>query len=543
MLKTNQRVTFQIREMADHGYGVAYIGKDRLYVKQALIGERGSAVITKKLKQGYVGEVVCLHLQDAHRVKSPCVHYQSCGSCHLLHCAYERQLSLKRDMVCGWLKQAHLQSICVRDVVGMEHPYAYRNKVIVGFYKDKKRKIQVGFYEEFSHRIFPYQHCLLHEEVMDEIVHKIVQLMAQFRIEPYEEDRRRGFLRHVLLRKGTVTEEIMVVLVCAGTVFPGRKSFVQALSKSFPQVKTIIQNVNTRKTSVVLGEQEQVLYGKGYIEDVLLGHRYRISSKSFYQINHQQCEVLYQKALSLLKLRGNERVLDAYCGIGTIGMSIAEKVGSVVGVESNQKAVNDAKENAQRNHVKNIRFVCDDASDFMRRAAKERQHFDVILMDPPRSGSTKEFMDACAMMKAKQIVYVSCDPRTQINDLTYFRSLGYCCDEMTLVDMFPNTMYVETVCLLSKLHSDQHIEVELQMDELDLTAAESKATYEEIKDYVLENTGLKVSSLYIAQVKEKCGIIERVNYNLPKSENSRQPKCPPEKEKAIRDALEHFRMV
>ncbi len=378
---------------------------------------------------------------------------------------------------------------------------------------------------------------------MDEIVHKIVQLMAQFRIEPYEEDRRRGFLRHVLLRKGTVTEEIMVVLVCAGTVFPGRKSFVQALSKSFPQVKTIIQNVNTRKTSVVLGEQEQVLYGKGYIEDVLLGHRYRISSKSFYQINHQQCEVLYQKALSLLKLRGNERVLDAYCGIGTIGMSIAEKVGSVVGVESNQKAVNDAKENAQRNHVKNIRFVCDDASDFMRRAAKERQHFDVILMDPPRSGSTKEFMDACAMMKAKQIVYVSCDPRTQINDLTYFRSLGYCCDEMTLVDMFPNTMYVETVCLLSKLHSDQHIEVELQMDELDLTAAESKATYEEIKDYVLENTGLKVSSLYIAQVKEKCGIIERVNYNLPKSENSRQPKCPPEKEAAIREALGYFRMI
>ena len=449
MLKTNQRVTFQIREMADHGYGVAYIGKDRLYVKQALIGERGSAVITKKLKQGYVGEVVCLHLQDAHRVKSPCVHYQSCGSCHLLHCAYERQLSLKRDMVCGWLKQAHLQSICVRDVVGMEHPYAYRNKVIVGFYKDKKRKIQVGFYEEFSHRIIPYQHCLLHEEVMDEIVHKIVQLMAQFRIEPYEEDRRRGFLRHVLLRKGTVTEEIMVVLVCAGTVFPGRKSFVQALSKSFPQVKTIIQNVNTRKTSVVLGEQEQVLYGKGYIEDVLLGHRYRISSKSFYQINHQQCEVLYQKALSLLKLRGNERVLDAYCGIGTIGMSIAEKVGNVVGVESNQKAVNDAKENARRNGIDNVDFICQDAGEFMVEFAKKNKHIDVVMIDPPRKGCSQVFLDQLLVLKPDRIVYISCDVATQARDIAYLQEHGYIADICQPVDMFPHSYHIENIVRLS----------------------------------------------------------------------------------------------
>lgn len=451
MLKINQRVTFQIREMGDHGYGVAYIGKDRLYVKQALMGERGLAVVMKKLKKGYVGEIVCLHQQDKHRVESPCDHYRSCGSCHLLHCDYERQLSLKRAMVQGWLKQAHLQSISICDVVGMENPYAYRNKVIVGFYKDKKRKIQAGFYEEFSHRIIPYRRCLLHEKVMDDIVQKIVGLMEQFRIEPYDEDKKRGFLRHVLLRKGSVTGEVMVVLVCSGTVFPGRKAFVQALVNSFSQIQTIIQNVNTRKTSVVLGDKEQVLYGKGYIEDVLLGHRYRISSKSFYQINHEQCEVLYQRAISLLKLQGKERVLDAYCGIGTIGMSIADKVARVVGVETNQKAVNDALDNALRNHVKNIHFVCEDASEYMRRAVQEHQRFDVILMDPPRSGSTKAFMDACAMMKAKQIVYISCDPRTQINDLVYFRSLGYYCDEMTLVDMFPNTMHVESVVMLSKL--------------------------------------------------------------------------------------------
>lgn len=448
MLKVHQKISFRITKMADHGFGVAYIGKDCLYVKQALLNERGIAVVVKKLSYGYVGEIVRLDYQDPHRVESPCACYQKCGSCHLLHCAYEHQLVLKREMVQQWLKHASLKQVQVHPVMGMNIPFSYRNKVIVGLHKDQRHKIQVGFYEEFSHRIIPYQGCLLHDKVMDEIIQRIVRLMERYCLEPYEEDRKKGFLRHVLIRKGTVSNEIMVVLVCANKVFPGRKQFVQELRKAFPQIKTIVQNINTRKTSVVLGDVEQILFGKGYIEDVLLGYRYRISAKSFYQINHEQCEVLYQKALSLLRLTGKERILDAYCGIGTIGMSVSNRAASVVGVESNRKAVLDAIDNAKRNQVKNIHFVCEDAAAYMRRAVRENVRFDVILMDPPRSGSSKEFMDACAAMKPKQIVYISCDPKTQIDDLGYFKSLGYQCSEMFLVDMFPNTMHVESVVLI-----------------------------------------------------------------------------------------------
>ena len=335
----------------------------------------------------------------------------------------------------------------------------------------------------------------------------------------------------------------MVVLVLGSPILPSKNNFVKALRKLHPEITTIILNVNNQKTSMILGEKETVLYGKGYIEDELCGHIFRISSKSFYQVNTAQTEKLYTKAIELAGLTGKERVIDAYCGIGTIGLIASDKAKEVISVELNPDAVKDAIVNAKRNGIKNVHFYQNDAGVFMRQMADEGESADVVFMDPPRSGSDEKFLSSVVTLNPKRVVYVSCDPTTLARDLKYLTKHGYSAVTAVPVDMFPATEHVETVCLLSKLNAKQHIEVDIHMDELDLTDAEKKATYSEIKEYVLEHTGLKVSSLYIAQVKQKCGIIERENYNKPKSDDAKQPQCPPDKEKAIKEALKHFGMI
>ena len=294
---------------------------------------------------------------------------------------------------------------------------------------------------------------------------------------------------------------------------------------------------------MVLGEKEHVLYGKGYIVDTLCGCSFRISSRSFYQVNPVQTEKLYTKALELAGLTGKETVVDAYCGIGTIGIIASKKAQNVIGVELNQDAVRDAINNAKMNQISNIRFFCNDAGRFLVNMAEAGEKADVVIMDPPRSGSTEEFMDSIAKMGAKKVVYVSCNPETLARDLAYMKKLGYKAKEAVGFDMFPATEHVETVVLLSRKTPDDTIEVDLDLDELDITAAESKATYQEIKDYVLKEFGLKVSTLYISQIKRKCGIDVGEHYNISQKENQKVPQCPKEKEDAIRAALEHFAMI
>lgn len=308
-------------------------------------------------------------------------------------------------------------------------------------------------------------------------------------------------------------------------------------------ITTIVQNVNDRKTSVVLGDMEKVLYGKGFILDTLCGKTYAISPRSFYQINHTQTEVLYGLAVDAAHLTGKEVVLDAYCGIGTIGLTAAGHAKQVVGVEVNREAVHDAIGNAKHNGVKNARFFAADATRWIGEAAAAGERADVIFMDPPREGSTPQFIESVARMAPKRVVYVSCNPATLARDLELLTRKGYKVESSTPVDMFTHSEHIETVCALSKLDVYQKITVNLKMDELDVTAAETKATYEEIREYVKEHTGLNVSDLYIAQVKRKCGIKERQNYNKPKAENPKRLKCPAEKERAIREALKYFKMI
>lgn len=349
--------------------------------------------------------------------------------------------------------------------------------------------------------------------------------------------------RHILIRTGINTGEILVALVLSSPILPGKNNFIKALLKQHPEITTIVINVNDKKTSMVLGSKETVVYGKGYIEDILCGLRFRISASSFYQVNPLQTEKLYSKAIEYAKLTGKETVVDAYCGIGTIGMIAAAKAKSVVGIELNKNAIADAKINSKINNSKNIRFIEADAGEMLVKMADAGDKADVIFMDPPRAGSTEAFMGAVVKMAPKTVVYVSCNPETLARDLKYMTKYGYEVNKACAVDMFPWTSHVETVVLLSQLKADHHIEVDLNLDELDATSAETKATYNEIQQYVLKETGLMVSNLYIAQVKKKCGIEVGESFNKPKSENAKQPKCPTEKEKAIRDALVHFGMI
>ena len=473
------------------------------------------------------------------RSTSICPVLNLCGGCQLLDMEYAKQLDFKQKQV-----EELLKGLCpVKPIIGMKDPFHYRNKIHAVFDRDKKGNIISGIYEENTHHVVPVEKCLIENQKADEIIGTIRGMLKSFKIRTYDEDTGFGLLRHVLIRKGFSTGEIMVVLVTASPVFPSKNNFVKALREKHPEITTIVQNINGRGTSMVLGDKEHVLYGKGYIVDELCGCRFRISSKSFYQVNSVQTEILYEKALSLSGLTGRELVVDAYCGIGTIGIIASKAAGKVIGVELNQGAVRDAVNNAKMNGIDNIRFYCNDAGRFLVNMAEQGENADVVIMDPPRSGSTEEFMDAVGKLGAGKVVYVSCNPETLARDVRYMKKLGYRAVEAWPVDMFPETDHVETVVLLSQQKPDDTIEIDLDLDELDATAAETKATYEEIKAYVWDKHHLKVSSLYISQIKRKCGLEVGQNYNLSKSENPKVPKCPPEKEAAIMDALKHFQMI
>ena len=468
---------------------------------------------------------------------------KKCGGCPMLGLDYAEQLKQKEAAV----RKLVGKYGPVAPIRGAENPCHYRNKVISTFAAGPGGKLVSGIYAAGTHKVLPVESCLLQDKVLDTVMQAVRAAASTCRYQPYNEDKGTGLLRHCLLRRGVVSGQVMVVLVTAQPVLPGAKNFVRALlaeaEKRHVPVTTVVQNYNPRRTSVVLGEEEKVLYGKGFILDTLCGKTYALSPRSFYQINHDQTEVLYGLAVEAARLTGKEVVLDAYCGIGTIGLTASGRAKQVVGVELNRDAVRDAIGNARHNNVKNARFFAADATQWITEAAAAGQRADVIFMDPPREGSTPQFIESVARMAPKRVVYVSCNPETMARDLALLTAKGYRAEGFTPVDLFPQTAHCETVCALSKLDIHQKITVDLKMDELDVTAAETKATYEEIREYVKEHTGLNVSDLYIAQVKQKCGIKERANYNKPKSENSRQPKCPSEKEKAIRDALKHFKMI
>ena len=375
---------------------------------------------------------------------------KNCGGCPMLGMDYAAQLKQKEEKVRALLGQYGP----VNPIRGMEIPYHYRNKVISTFTTGWGGSLTSGIYAAGSHKVLPVESCLLQDEVLDTVMQAVRAAAAACRYQPYNEDKGTGLLRHCLLRRGVVTGQVMVVLVTAQPVLPGAKNFVRTLlaeaEKRHVPVTTVVQNYNPRRTSVVLGEQEKVLYGKGFILDTLCGRTYALSPRSFYQINHSQTEVLYGLAVEAAGLTGREVVLDAYCGIGTIGLTAAGHAKQVVGVELNRDAVQDAIGNARRNGVKNARFFAADATRWIGEAAAAGQKADVIFMDPPREGSTPQFIESVARMAPQRVVYVSCNPETMARDLALFAQKGYRAAGFTPVDMFPHSEHIEVVCALSK---------------------------------------------------------------------------------------------
>ena len=468
-----------------------------------------------------------------------CVNYEKkCGGCPLLALPYREQLAKK---------QARLQELLggfapVKAVQGMAEPLHYRNKAIASF-ATQRGKLVCGLYAEGTHRVLPGADCLLQEEILNKTLAAVLDAARACRWTAYDEDRGTGLLRHTVLRSSG-DGKVLVTLVTPGPDLPGSKNFCTALRKKAPWVVSIVQNINPTLSSAVLGNREKTLYGPGFVLDTLCGTQFAISSRSFYQVNRTQTEVLYRAALDAAKLTGKETVVDAYCGIGTIGLCAAPHAGQVIGVERNPAAVKDAAANARHNKLSNAKFVCADATEWMAAAADEGLHPDVVFLDPPRAGSTPECITAVAKMAPRRVVYVSCDPETLARDVAIFARHGYKAKGFTPVDLFPQTRHVETVVLLSKGEIDsKKVRVEFSLEDMDMSGFQKGATYEQIKAYVLEHTGLKVSSLYISQIKRKCGLDVGQNYNLSKKEDAKVPKCPPEKEAAIRDALKYFQMI
>ncbi|MCD8020773.1 MAG: 23S rRNA (uracil(1939)-C(5))-methyltransferase RlmD [Clostridiales bacterium] len=379
-----------------------------------------------------------------------CPYAKKCGGCNYIDLDYKKQLKKKQKQV----KELLGSFGTVEPIIGMSDPYHYRNKVHGVVAADRKGNGYTGIYEEKSHRIIRVDSCLIENQKADEIMQSVAGLMKSFKMKPYNEDTGYGFLRHILIRTGYHTGQIMVVLVTVSPVFPSKNNFVKALLKLHPEITTIVANVNDRSTSMVLGDKQQVLYGKGYIEDILCGKRFRISPKSFYQVNPVQTEVLYKKAIEYASLTGKETVIDAYSGIGTIGMVASDTASRVISVELNGEAVRDAVANAKMNQIKNIQFYKEDAGDFMVQLADQKQKVDVVFMDPPRSGSDEKFMDALLRLAPRRVVYISCNPETQKRDLTYLTKRGYQVRKIQPVDMFPMTGHVETIVLMSRVSNE-----------------------------------------------------------------------------------------
>ncbi len=477
---------------------------------------------------------------------------KKCGGCQLQNMSYDRQLRWKQARV-----EILLKKFCKVDkIIGMDEPYHYRNKVQAAFGRTKSGKIISGVYQSGTHRIVSVDDCMTEDSIADRIIVDIRNMLPKFNIWVYDEDKRTGFLRHVLVKRGFASGEVMVVLVGASGYFPMKKKFTAALLEKHPEITTVVLNINPKDTNLVLGEREEVLHGSGYIEDTLCGRVFRISPRSFYQINPVQTEKLYNKAMELAGLDKNTSVIDAYCGIGTIGLVAAKTAGSVIGVELNRDAVKDAVANAKRNSAENAKFYCADAGDFMQELALAGETADVVFMDPPRAGSTRKFIDSLAAMRPKKVVYISCNPETLARDLALLTKKGYAVRRICPVDMFPHTNHVETVVLLSHKKPDGHINVKVEfgegegkvpLDNIAKRAEEYKpkerVTYKMIKEYIEAKYGFKVHTAYIAEVKRDLGL---PMYDAPNAvEELKQPRKHPtaEKVEAIKDALKHFEVI
>ena len=541
--RKNDIVTLKIEDCGIDGEGIGKADGFTVFVKDAVIGDTVRAKIMKAKKNYGYGRLEEIITPSPDRVEPKCQFARQCGGCQLQALSYEKQLEFKTSKVRGHLERiGGFTDIPMEKILGMDQPFHYRNKAQFPVGKSKDGRIITGFYAGRTHSIIENRDCALGVTRNKEVLDRVIAHMEKFHIQPYDENTGKGLVRHVLIRYGFFTDEMMVCLIINGEKLPGEEALVKSL-RQIPEAVSVMVNVNKKRNNVILGEKVRLLWGQPYITDKIGEISYQISPLSFFQVNPYQTGRLYGKALEYAQLSGNETVWDLYCGIGTISLFLAQKAKMVRGVEIIPAAIENAKENARLNGFDNTEFFVGKAEEVLpEQFARTGERADVIVVDPPRKGCDETLLSTIIEMQPDRVVYVSCDSATLARDLKYLCERGYELKKVCPVDMFPNTVSVETVCQLVLRKPAVHINIDVDVEEL-VQDKRGAATYGQIKDYVLEHTGLKVSSLYIAQVKQKYGIIERENYNKPKSENAKQPQCPPEKEVAIMEALRYYGMI
>ena len=555
-MNKNDIVTVEITDIGVSGEGIGHVDGYTLFIKDAVIGDVVEAKVMKAKKNYGYARLMKVITPSEYRVEPKCAFARRCGGCQIQEMSYDRQLVFKDQKIRGNLERIggftkdQIDTV-MQPVVGMEHPFGYRNKAQFPFGTDKEGNPITGFYAGRTHDIIANTDCALGVEQNKEILEIILQYMRENKIKSYDEKTGKGLIRHALIRYGFKTKEIMVCLVVNGKKLPKAERLIEKLIQ-IEGMTSITISPNTRRDNVIMGDSYEILWGQGYITDYIGNVKYQISPLSFYQVNPVQTEKLYGLALEYADLKGDETVWDLYCGIGTISLFLAQKAKQVYGVEIVPQAIDDAKENAKINAIDNAEFFVGKAeevlpeyyAEYEREHNGETAHADVIVVDPPRKGCDETLLETIVKMQPEKVVYVSCDSATLARDLKYLCANGYEIKMCRGVDQFPQSVHVETVVLLSKGEVDsKKIRVEFSLEDMDMSEFQDGATYPQIKEYVLEHTGLKVSNLYISQIKRKCGIGVGKNYNLPKSEDSRQPQCPQEKEKAIREAFKYFGMI
>ncbi|HBL40493.1 MAG TPA: 23S rRNA (uracil(1939)-C(5))-methyltransferase RlmD [Ruminococcaceae bacterium] len=531
--------------MTSEGSGVGHAEGMAVFVPMTAVGDCISAHILKTKKTYAYAKIDEILTPSADRTQVDCAVFAQCGGCVYRHIRYDAELKIKQQYVESCFQRIAKQPLKLCRIVGSEKTVGYRNKAQLPV-REENGEIKIGFFSRHTHRVVNSDACRIQPEAFTRIAQAFREWVMEYPVSVYDEIHHTGLIRHLFLRASENCKEIMVCIVINGTELPHARELYERIAPL--GVTGLLININREQTNVILGEKCRTLYGKGYITDTLCTKQFDISPLSFYQVNRAQAQRLYAKAAEYAECDENTVLLDMYCGVGTIGLTMADKVKQLIGVEIVPQAVEDAKKNAEKNGITNARFLCGDAAQAARQLEQEKIRPNVVVLDPPRKGCEESLIQTVVGMNPDRIVYVSCDPATLARDYARFVELGYACPEqngahcVTPFDLFPGTQHCEMVVLLSRKMPDIHIDLEINLDELDATAAETKATYQEIKDYVFKEFGFKVSSLNISQVKTECGIIERENYNKGKPDRN-QPNCTEEKRAAIKKALKYFQMI
>ena len=547
-LQKNQILTLRIERLSSDGSGVAHSADgEAVFVPGTAPGDEARVRIVKDCGRYAFGILDELLTPSPDRIPVDCPVAGPCGGCSLRHLNYAAELRAKQESVLDAFRRIGGLEVPVLDILPSPDADRYRNKVQFPVGIDKNGVPCIGFYAGRTHRIVPCPDCKLQPSVLNEIGNALCAFFAQQGIRPYDEQSGKGLVRHIFLRRGAHSGQIMVCLVCTRAKLPHAEQLCTVLRGQFPAISTILLNVNAKNTNVILGSENHILYGPGYIEDTLCGVPVRLGPLSFYQVNTLAAERLYGVAAQYAQLTPDDALLDLYCGMGTIGLSMAEQCRELIGVEIVPEAIESAKANAARMGeavAAKSRFFCADAGQAATQLAAEGLHPDIVMLDPPRKGCDEATLSAVVRMAPRRVVYVSCNPATAARDAAWLEKNGYHTEKVQPVDLFPRTKHCECVIALSKGEIDsKKVRVEFSLEGIDTSGLQKGATYPEIKARVLEQTGLKVSSLYISQVKQKCGLEVRENHHKAKSENTKQPQCPKEKEDAIVEALKHFQMI